>query len=390
MERVFISNLKIVHVRHLKNISIPLSNERPKHLILTGKNGSGKTSVLEALSNYLNYLVTVNTYEDVPIGSLVWTTDLEDDETREGVAVKFNQAQSMLEDMVKKGKFILAYYGDKRAFQAEKPEHIEKVKLQEQYKITDAPGKLFIKYLLDLKVTEALARNNGNIEKADGIRAWFEKFELLLQRIFHDFSLRLIFDEDTFSFFIQEDGRDVFDFYSLSSGFASALDIILDLMLRMEAHTNRTFDFDMQGVVLIDELETHLHIELQRSIMDLLTTVFPNIQFIISTHSPYVLNAVENCVVYDLDKKICMEDLFRYPAEGIVEGYFESESYSNQLLEKVKRYEVLAYIDEPTEEERVERAKLRMDLKQLSGDLAKEAKEAFEDIDQNRREHGQI
>ena len=171
MERVFISNLKIVHVRHLKNISIPLSNERPKHLILTGKNGSGKTSVLEALSNYLNYLVTVNTYEDVPIGSLVWTTDLEDDETREGVAVKFNQAQSMLEDMVKKGKFILAYYGDKRAFQAEKPEHIEKVKLQEQYKITDAPGKLFIKYLLDLKVTEALARNNGNIEKADGIRA---------------------------------------------------------------------------------------------------------------------------------------------------------------------------------------------------------------------------
>ena len=390
MESVFLSNLKIVKVRHLKNISIPLSNKRPKHLILTGKNGSGKTSVLEALANYLNYFVTVNNFEDVPIGSLVWKIDLKDDEIREGVVVKFNQAQSILEDMVKKGKFILAYYGDKRAFQAEKPEHIEKVKLQDKYKITDAPGKLFIKYLLDLKVTEALARNNGNIEKADGIRAWFEKFESLLQRIFNDFSLRLIFDEDTFSFFIQEDGRDVFDFYSLSSGFASALDIILDLMLRMEAHTNRTFDFDMQGIVLIDELETHLHIELQRSIMDLLTTVFPNIQFIISTHSPYVLNAVENCVVYDLDKKICMEDLFRYPAEGIVEGYFGSESYSNQLLEKVKRYEVLAYIDEPTEEERMERAKLRMDLKQLSGDLAKEAKEAFEDIEQNRRKYDQI
>ena len=57
---------------------------------------------------------------------------------------------------------------------------------------------------------------------------------------------------------------------------------------------------------------------------------------------------------------------------------------------KIFSDEVLAYIDEPTEEERVERAKLRMDLKQLSGDLAKEAKEAFEDIEQNRREHGQI
>lgn len=84
MESVFLSNLKIVNVRHLKNISIPLSNERPKHLILTGKNGSGKTSVLEALSNYLNYLVTVNNFEDVPIGSLVCKTYLKDDEIREG------------------------------------------------------------------------------------------------------------------------------------------------------------------------------------------------------------------------------------------------------------------------------------------------------------------
>lgn len=106
----------------------------------------------------------------------------------------------------------------------------------------------------------------------------------------------------------RRNGRDVFDLYSLSSGFASALDIILDLMLRMEAHTNRTFDFDMQGIVLIDELETHLHIELQRSIMDLLTTVFPNIKFIISTHSPCVLNAVEFQVYPMDDNALITED----------------------------------------------------------------------------------
>ena len=45
MENVFISNLMIENVRHLKNITIPLSQEEPKHLIFTGKNGSGKTSV---------------------------------------------------------------------------------------------------------------------------------------------------------------------------------------------------------------------------------------------------------------------------------------------------------------------------------------------------------
>lgn len=56
VKSVFLSNLKIDRkCQAFKNISIPLSNERPKHLILTGKNGRGKTSVLEALSHYLNY-----------------------------------------------------------------------------------------------------------------------------------------------------------------------------------------------------------------------------------------------------------------------------------------------------------------------------------------------
>lgn len=54
MEQLFITDLTIEKVRHLKDISIPLSENRIKHLILTGKNGSGKTSVVDALSDYLN------------------------------------------------------------------------------------------------------------------------------------------------------------------------------------------------------------------------------------------------------------------------------------------------------------------------------------------------
>lgn len=53
---VFITNLTINKVRHLKDIHLPLSNEKRKHLILTGKNGSGKTSVLESLKAKLLWL----------------------------------------------------------------------------------------------------------------------------------------------------------------------------------------------------------------------------------------------------------------------------------------------------------------------------------------------
>ena len=57
MEQTFLTSIKIEKIRHLENISIPLDMEKRKHLILTGKNGSGKTSVLEAMVKYIqNFL----------------------------------------------------------------------------------------------------------------------------------------------------------------------------------------------------------------------------------------------------------------------------------------------------------------------------------------------
>ena len=53
MDQIYITDIKIDHVRHLKNIEIPLSENHMKHLIITGKNGSGKTSLLDALARYI-------------------------------------------------------------------------------------------------------------------------------------------------------------------------------------------------------------------------------------------------------------------------------------------------------------------------------------------------
>jgi AAA15 family ATPase/GTPase len=57
VDQIYITDIKIDHVRHLKNIEIPLSENHMKHLIITGKNGSGKTSLLDALARYI-YLIT--------------------------------------------------------------------------------------------------------------------------------------------------------------------------------------------------------------------------------------------------------------------------------------------------------------------------------------------
>lgn len=60
----------------------------------------------------------------------------------------------------------MAYYKADRVFRTNLLKHVEKVELRNDYGITDTPRELFVKYLLDLKVTRALTKNNGKSEKA--------------------------------------------------------------------------------------------------------------------------------------------------------------------------------------------------------------------------------
>lgn len=361
MKKIFITNLKIRNVRHLKNIEIPLSDKAPKHLIFTGKNGSGKTSVLDAVSHYL----------DVELSGEEMKEQRDFLNTARSVSVQFNTTIEEIRNSFQQGKFILAYYKAERIFQAEIPQHVEKVDLRDSYSINEMPRQLFIKYLLDLKVTEALARNSGKIEKAEKIREWFLKLQELLRRIFDDESLELKFDEDTFSFVIYEKNREPFDFNTLSSGFAAVLDIVLDIIIRMEKNVGKSFCFDMPGIVLIDEIETHLHLELQKKVLDLITTIFPNVQFIISTHSPFILNSLENVAIYDLENHTLVENgLANVPYEGIVEGYFKAETLSMLLKDKFERYKILVKKQSLSDDDFEEIAELEMFLDEIPDYLA--------------------
>jgi recombinational DNA repair ATPase RecF len=63
MEDIFIKSIHINKVRHLENVEIPISETERKHLILTGKNGSGKTSVLLEIKNWLSEHTGLKTVE---------------------------------------------------------------------------------------------------------------------------------------------------------------------------------------------------------------------------------------------------------------------------------------------------------------------------------------
>ena len=95
---------------------------------------------------------------------------------------------------------------------------------------------------------------------------------------------------------VSEDGKILFDVkgtkvstLSLSDGYRSILALMGDVIWRMLDHfPDSENPLNEEGVVLIDELDIHLHPVWQRSIALLLQQQFPNIQFIVATHSPII------------------------------------------------------------------------------------------------------
>jgi len=392
MEPTYMTSLKINKVRHLQDIEIPLSGTERKHLILTGKNGSGKTSVLTALEDFLDRIAC----NDVPTEEICqeqveyWTKRIKAFGETEKEKREKNQAETYLSryekylnvwqsgvtavfpsmynvfDQYTNGKFILAFFSDNRKFDVVISKNIEKIDLPSVYPIKADAGIDFAKYLVNLKTKQAFAQTQGKLETAQEIQAWFDNFEKILRDIYEETSLKLDFDIDTFQFNILIDGREPFDFNTMSMGYSAVFDIICDLMLRMEGKS-----YGLEGIVLIDEIETHLHVDLQKKIMPILTGLFPGLQFVLTTHSPFILNSLKNAVVYDLEKHLLVENgLTNLPYEGIVEGYFDTDTLSTELKEKFERYKQLAEKADHSDEDYAEMTELEMYLDEVPDYLA--------------------
>lgn len=76
--------------------------------------------------------------------------------------------------------------------------------------------------------------------------------------------------------------------FNLSSGEAALLCIFAELVRQSDVCTNGVNLNSISGIVIIDEIEKHLHIKMQKEILPKLFNLFPNIQFIISSHSPFL------------------------------------------------------------------------------------------------------
>ncbi len=205
---------------------------------------------------------------------------------------------------------------------------------------------VFEGFLVSHKTQQAYAQAlDDNLSKAENIRMWFDKLEADLRELFEDASLVLQFNSESQSFLIKQNGKAPYSFQQLSSGFSSILAIYAELIARVEL---RKIDPEqLSGVVFIDEIDVHLHVSLQRKIFAFLTKSFPGVQFIVSTHSPFVVSSVNNAVIYDMSRGEEVGDVSMYSYEALLEGLFGVLPVSEILKGKIIELATLTVMPEP-------------------------------------------
>lgn len=161
-------------------------------------------------------------------------------------------------------------------------------------------------------------------------------------------------------FFHYCDGREVRS-NLLSDGYRRLVSIVVDIAFRC-ALLNKVMYGDeaykhTHGTVIIDEIDEHLHPELQVRIMKALHETFPKIQFIVSTHAPLVMSSVEtneDNVVYKLeykDGKYSHKELNTYglDASTIMDVYMDQTPRDLAIDAEIKAIEKLIDAEEYSE-----------------------------------------
>jgi predicted ATPase len=260
-----------------------------KEIYFLGENGDGKSLLLMAL--YLafngNYITTKTDQEET--GKAVDIL-----RKNKGLILKgydefdkeYNPQQANYIEN------IYAYGTHRGRYSADTPEEYGFMSLFDFNKTLNDP----ITWLKNQKLLELESLNKKENDKNDTFR--FVTSEL--ENMFHELLEKNVKVEIQGAdvYFIEKGYKLNFD--QLSEGYRSIIIFVCDILFRLSSNIGKNKDIkSIKGVVLVDEIDLHLHPKWQQVIIKRLRALFPSIQFFFTTHSPTIIQGASNdAVVY--------------------------------------------------------------------------------------------
>lgn len=326
-----------------------------KHIILTGKNGSGKTTILNRIGLILNYFQNGRTKEQA-INQLRGTISANNNHPSkksweqslselEDIDILFLKNSNSFENLLKAADpYIVSFFKAHRRVELQEVTTVTKeddfISNLKTRNNTDDFTKLFKQYLVNKKVYEAFDYMNNNKNRINQSKIFFDSLRDILRKILEDENLELVFIQESFEFYIILSDERKITFNNLPEGFSAFLSVIMDILIRTDLIRKQKDDFEYQpcGIVLIDEPETHLHLSMQYSMLPLVSSLFPNIQLIIATHSPAIISSLKNSIVYDLTSKFGVADwVLGSSFSELMVSHFGLENEYSPIADKILR-----------------------------------------------------
>lgn len=354
---MYISKISLKNIRGFRELSIVCDS---KHTLILGKNGTGKTTLLRAIVLGLCELSDAYTLLLQPTGSFITAgqsraeieielATVPPDErkivmTRQGSDIRVQQISfpdELLSEIWPDGLFVCAYGAGRAAVGSES---------KREYRLKDAVYSLFNyrQALLDPELTLRRLRDYVGTQK----------YEAILSRLKQGLGLtcndRILLPKGGGVVLSGPSIGQEIPLEAWADGYRLTFNWLIDLYGWAMQADSIGDDGHIRGIVLIDEIEQHLHPSLQTEILPRLAQIMPHVQLFATTHSPLVtLGASSDSVVilqqegHKIVQEEVVPDFSGYSAEDMLvdERLFDTPNvYTPDTNHKLSEYKQLVEI----------------------------------------------
>jgi len=201
------------------------------------------------------------------------------------------------------------------------------------------------------KMEQVAWQQEQEILEYEAVKDTVSKFMQLMQE---DDRIHIFYDKRTEEL-VYSNEEEILPIRLLSSGFRNLLGMVYDIAYRMAVLNPDLLDEAVEktpGIVLIDEIELHLHPDWQWKVIDALKKTFPRVQFIATTHSPIIIASCkdERLITLQLDdvfldkpsEVVLGKTLKGWMVDSVLKKYMGTENRDLETVSKLKRLTELA------------------------------------------------